>query len=140
MKLIRESISYHFMVSTPQTAFLCEYLLQRHVLHSAECCGSALVSPWMANGDVLEHAKKYDELFNYKKFVRICSFAQFRRNIDSVVIDPRHCSRDQGTPLYGSSRYPWQLESSAYTLYLTLIQSTDVVARKRCLLETTVNR
>ena len=96
-------------------------LLTTTSLCRAEYHGSALVSPWIANGDVLEHAKKYDELFNYKKFVRTCSFAQFRRNIDWAVIDPRHCSRDQSPPLYGSSCYPWQLKSSAYTLFLTLI-------------------
>jgi hypothetical protein len=78
MMWIRVVISYHSMVSTPQTAFACGYPRQHRLLSSTLIYHvSALVSPWINNGNALAYVKNHDRLVNYKNLVRLL-FATFR--------------------------------------------------------------
>lgn len=129
---IRVAISYHSMVSTHQTAFACGYPRQHRLLSSTLIChASALVSPWINNGNALTYVKNHDRLVNYKNLVRR-RFRDFSRQSLIVPIDRRHCARDPGPPFDGSSHYSWKLESSACPLFMILTcESTDVISRKR---------
>ena len=117
---IRVVILYHFMASTPPTAFVCGYPRQHRLLDSTLICqASALVSPWINNGNALTYVKNHDRLVNYKNLVRLL-FRDFSRQSLIVPIDRRHCARDQSPPFDGSSHYSRKFESSGCLLFMTL--------------------
>ena len=89
-------------VSVTDIVILCPWS-ERHT--------SALVSPWMDNGDALAYVKKH-QFVDYKRLVR-CSFELLCQHLDCVIVDPRHRGRDQSFTLNVSSDYPWKLKSSA---------------------------
>jgi len=46
-----------------------EHIIPFYGFYSPDNFCLALVSPWIDNGDLLAHVKKYDEFFNYKKLI-----------------------------------------------------------------------
>ena len=78
---IRVVILYHSMVSTPPTAFVCGYPRQHRLLCSTLTYhASALVSPWINNGNALAYVKNHDRLVNYKNLVHLL-FATFVQKV-----------------------------------------------------------
>ena len=113
IKWIKESISYHSMASTPPMAFVCECRQQGRRCPLYYYHISALVSPWMNNGDALAYVKRQDTDVDYRKLVG--SFIQFSfSNIQYVITDARNCRRNQSPPLYVYR--PWESERGSYLL------------------------
>ena len=99
---------------------------------------SALVSPWMENGDALTYVKK-NKYVDYKQLVRSFSLSS-GANPDNATTDLRHCAGDRSPSFYGPTYYPWKFESCSCPLFLTNPSSTKPFTRKMYLLETKANR
>ena len=75
MKQTKDDILSRSMVSAQATVSICMLFLPPLVSESVLDISplSALVSPWMENGDALTYVKKHDRLINYKNLVNpIC--------------------------------------------------------------------
>lgn len=118
MRKIRVSISYRFTVSSRLTAFACE-CPTNNVMHYRpyQCHTSALVSPWMNNGNALAYIKEHDRDVDYRKLVRRFVHLSYQSPY-CLDIDSGNSKRGQSAPLYEPINYTWKSERGLCTLFM----------------------
>lgn len=99
---------------------------------SYQCHTSALVRPWMDNGNALAYVKKNDRHVKYKGLVRYVIHLSWK-SLHSVV-DYWHCGRDWGPSFHESSNYPWGFERSSYCVVYGSFEECWFFSQKKILI------